>query len=50
MSELRDIEIQSDRMRFRRNLERIADRSTNVAERTVYAVTGMMAQLDISSY
>nr|HNH22242.1 uracil phosphoribosyltransferase [Ferruginibacter sp.] len=25
VSELRDIEIQSDRMRFRRNLERIAE-------------------------
>ena len=32
------------------NLERIGDRATNIAERTVYAATGMMPQMDVSSY
>ena len=32
------------------NLERIADRATNIAERTVYSVTGMLPQMDVSSY
>jgi phosphate transport system protein len=32
------------------NLERIADRATNIAERTVFAVTGMLPQMDVSSY
>ncbi|MDA0301303.1 MAG: phosphate signaling complex protein PhoU [Chloroflexi bacterium] len=32
------------------NLERIADRATNIAERTVYSATGMLPQMDVSSY
>ena len=32
------------------NLERIADRATNIAERTVYSATGKLPQMDISSY
>lgn len=32
------------------NLERIADRSTNVAERVVFLVTGMLPQMDVSTY
>lgn len=32
------------------NLERIADRSTNIAEQTVFAVTGMLPKMDVSSY
>ena len=32
------------------NLERIADRATNIAERTVFAVTGMLPQMDVSKY
>lgn len=32
------------------NLERIADRATNIAERTVYTVTGELPQMDVSSY
>ena len=32
------------------DLERIADRATNIAERTVYSVTGMLPQMDVSSY
>jgi phosphate transport system protein len=32
------------------NLERIADRATNIAERTVYSATGNLPQLDISTY
>lgn len=32
------------------NLERIADRATNIAERTVYSATGNMPQMDVSSY
>lgn len=32
------------------NLERIGDRATNIAERTVYAATGMMPAMDVSSY
>jgi phosphate transport system protein len=32
------------------NLERIADRATNIAERTVYAATGMLPQMDVSYY
>ena len=32
------------------NLERIADRATNIAERTVFTVTGMLPQMDVSSY
>jgi phosphate transport system protein len=32
------------------NLERIADRATNVAERTVFTVTGMLPQMDVSTY
>ncbi len=30
------------------NLERIADRATNIAERVVYTVTGMLPQMDTS--
>ena len=30
------------------NLERIADRTTNIAERVVYTVTGMLPQMDVS--
>ncbi|MGE3857302.1 MAG: phosphate signaling complex protein PhoU [Dehalococcoidia bacterium] len=32
------------------NLERIADRTTNIAERVVYTVTGMLPQMDVSRY
>ncbi len=32
------------------NLERIADRATNIAERVVFTVTGMMPQMDVSRY
>jgi phosphate transport system protein len=32
------------------NLERIADRSTNIAERVVYLVTGHMDELNVSHY
>lgn len=32
------------------NLERIADRATNIAERVVYTVTGMLPQMDVSRY
>ena len=32
------------------NLERIADRATNIAERTVYSATGVLPQMDVSSY
>ncbi|MBT5774242.1 MAG: phosphate signaling complex protein PhoU [Dehalococcoidia bacterium] len=32
------------------NLERIGDRATNIAERTVYTVTGQLPQMDVSSY
>ena len=32
------------------NLERIGDRATNIAERTVYTVTGQRPQMDVSSY
>jgi phosphate transport system protein len=32
------------------NLERIADRATNIAERTVFTVTGMLPQMDVSTY
>ena len=32
------------------NLERIADRATNIAERVVFTVTGMLPEMDISTY
>ncbi len=32
------------------NLERIADRATNIAERTVFSATGMLPQMDVSTY
>lgn len=32
------------------NLERIGDRATNIAERTVYSATGKLPQMDVSSY
>jgi phosphate transport system protein len=32
------------------NLERIADRATNIAERVVFLVTGRMAELNVSRY
>ena len=32
------------------NLERVADRATNIAERTVYTVTGELPQMDASYY
>jgi phosphate transport system protein len=32
------------------NLERIGDRATNIAERTVYSATGNLPQMDVSSY
>jgi phosphate transport system protein len=32
------------------NLERIADRATNIAERVVFTVTGMQPEMDVSSY
>jgi phosphate transport system protein len=32
------------------NLERIADRATNIAERTVFTVTGMLPEMDVSTY
>jgi len=32
------------------NLERIADRTTNIAERVVYTVTGMLPEMDVSRY
>ena len=32
------------------NLERIADRTTNIAERVVFAETGEIVEMDISTY
>ena len=33
------------------NLERVADRATNIAERVVFTVTGMLPEMDVvSSY
>lgn len=32
------------------NLERIADRATNIAERVVFMVTGNLPQMDVSTY
>ncbi len=32
------------------NLERIADRCTNIAERTIYLVTGKMEEINVSTY
>jgi phosphate transport system protein len=32
------------------NLERIADRATNIAERVVFTVTGLMPEMDVSTY
>ena len=32
------------------NLERIADRTTNIAERVVYTGTGMLPEMDVSHY
>jgi phosphate transport system protein len=32
------------------NLERIADRTTNIAERVVFTATGELAEMDVSSY
>ena len=32
------------------NLGRIADRATNIAERTVFTVTGMLPEMDVSTY
>jgi phosphate transport system protein len=32
------------------NLERIADRVTNICERVVFAVTGEMAEINVSTY
>ncbi len=32
------------------NLERVGDRATNIAERTVFTVTGMLPQMDVSTY
>ena len=32
------------------NLERIADRATNIAERVVFTVTGMLPEMDVSTY
>ena len=32
------------------NLERIADRTTNIAERVVFAETGEIVEMDLSTY
>ena len=32
------------------NLERIADRATNIAERVIYTVSGKMEELNVSRY
>ena len=32
------------------DLERIGDRATNIAERTVYSATGNLPQMDVSAY
>ena len=32
------------------NLERIADRATNIAERVVFTVTGELTEMDVSTY
>ena len=43
IAELRDKEIQKDSMRFRRNMERIGDHATNVAE-IVLETSGLQAR------
>ena len=40
ISEIRNVKIQKDSMRFRRNIERIGDQSTNIAELIIFAQTG----------
>ena len=40
ISELRDVNIQKDSMRFRRNIERIGDQSQNIAEAVYTMITG----------
>ena len=37
-------------IKFGSRFERIADRSTNIAERTVYLVTGKMEEIGSSKY
>jgi phosphate transport system protein len=32
------------------NLERIADRCTNICERVIYTVTGRMQEINVSKY
>ena len=32
------------------NLERIADRATNIAERVVFTVTGELVEMEVSTY
>ena len=32
------------------DVERIADRATNIAERVIYLVTGELSEIDISTY
>ena len=32
------------------DLERVADRATNIAERVIYLVTGKMQELNVSKY
>ena len=32
------------------NIERIADRATNIAERVVFTVTGELTEMDVSTY